>query len=227
MASAASSSLQPILARSFPFALYILLLATEGLLAGWAPDLDLRWLYPLKASLVTLALALLWRHFSELHRWGLSVNDVVLALSAGAAVLFLWVALDASWMLMGESGPGYDPHGADGALDWRLVAFRIAGAALVVPLMEEIFWRSFLQRWLQQAEFLALDPARVGLKALLLASVLFAVEHVQWFAGLAAGLIYGWLYVHTRKLWVPVLAHAATNAGLGVFVVATGRWEFW
>lgn len=155
------------------------------------------------------------------------MDEVVLAMFAGGAVLFLWVSLDASWMLMGEPGPGYDPRDDAGALDWGLVSCRIAGAALVVPLMEELFWRSFLQRWLRQADFLALDPGRVGLKALCVASVLFAVEHVQWFAGLVAGLVYGWLYIRTRKLWAPVVAHAVTNAGLGIYVVTTGRWEFW
>jgi len=226
-AAARSSALQPILVRSLPFALYIALLVVEGLLHAWMPGADLRWLYPVKAGVVALALAVLWRHFAELHRWGLCWHEVSLALFAGAGVLLLWVTLDASWMLMGDPAPGYDPRAADGALDWRLVAVRIAGAALVVPLMEELFWRSFLQRWLQQADFLALDPARVGVKALLIASVLFAVEHVQWFAGLIAGLVYGWLYIRTRNLWVPVLAHAVTNAGLGVYVVSTGRWDFW
>jgi hypothetical protein len=108
-----------------------------------------------------------------------------------------------------------------------MVAFRIAGAALVVPLMEELFWRSFLQRWVQQHDFLALDPARIGLKALLIASALFAVEHLQWLAGLVAGLAYGWLYIRTRNLWAPIVAHAVTNGLLGADVVATGRWSFW
>lgn len=53
----------PIFVRSLPFGLYIALLALEGLLPGWAPGFDARWLYPLKAGLVALALAVLWRHY--------------------------------------------------------------------------------------------------------------------------------------------------------------------
>lgn len=142
-------------------------------------------------------------------------------------VLVLWVNLDAGWMLMGEVGEGYDPTDGSDRIDWLLVAFRIAGAALVVPVMEELFWRSFLQRWVQQSDFLALDPARIGLKALLIASALFAVEHLQWLAGLVAGLAYGWLYIRTRNLWAPIVAHAVTNGLLGAYVVATGQWSFW
>jgi len=218
--------MSPIFVRSLPFGLYILLLALEGLLPGWAPGFDVRWLYPLKAGLVALALAVLWRHYIELQS-RLPLSQLLLSLAVGVAVLVLWVNLDAGWMLMGEMGAGYNPSDEAGRIDWLLVAFRIAGAALVVPIMEELFWRSFLQRWVQQSDFMALDPARIGLKALFIASALFAVEHLQWLAGLVAGLAYGWLYIRTRNLWAPIIAHAVTNGLLGAYVVATGQWTFW
>jgi CAAX prenyl protease-like protein len=217
----------PILVRSLPFGLYIVLLALEGLLRDGAPGFDVRWLYPLKAALVALALAALWRHYDELHGWRLPLRHLLLAVATGVIVLVLWVNLDAGWMLMGEMGEGYDPRNAAGEIDGLLVAFRIAGAALVVPLMEELFWRSFVQRWVQHSNFLALDPARIGFRALLVASALFAIEHLQWFAGLVAGLAYGWLYIRTRNLWAPVAAHAVTNGLLGLYVVSTGEWKFW
>lgn len=216
-----------IFVRSLPFGLYIGLLALEGVLRDYATGFDVRWLYPIKVGVVALALVVLWRHYAELHKYGLRFKHLLLSLALGVVVLVLWVNLDAGWMLLGEAGEGYDPRGADGRIDWLLVAFRIAGAALVVPIMEELFWRSFLQRWLQQPDFLALDPGGVGVKALLIASALFAVEHIQWFAGLIAGLAYGWLYMHTRNLWAPVVAHATTNGLLGAYVVTTEQWRFW
>ena len=219
--------MSPIFVRSLPFGLYIALLVVESLLPDWAPDFDVRWLYPVKAGLVALVLALLWRHFSELRSYDLPFGHLLLSLAVGIVVLVLWVNLDAGWMLMGEVGKGYNPTDGAGRIDWLLVTFRIAGAALVVPVMEELFWRSFLQRWVQQTDFLALDPAQIGFKALLIASALFAVEHLQWLAGLIAGLAYGWLYIRTRNLWAPVIAHGVTNGGLGVYVVATGHWSFW
>lgn len=216
----------PILVRSLPFGLYIALLVLEGLLADWAPGFDVRWLYPVKAGLVALALVLLWRHYTELHTWGLPPRHLLLSLVVGVIVWVLWVNLDAGWMLMGKMA-GYHPTDGAGRIDWLLVAFRIAGAALVVPVMEELFWRSFLQRWVQQPDFLALNPARIGLKALLIASALFAIEHLQWLAGFIAGMAYGWLYIRTRNLWAPIVAHAVTNGALGAYVVTTGQWRFW
>lgn len=219
--------MSPIFVRSLPFGLYIALLAVEGLLPEWAPAFDVRWLYPLKAGLVALTLAVLWRHYAELRSYGLPFKHLLLSLVVGIVVLVLWVNLDASWMLMGEIGEGYNPTNQAGRIDWLMVAFRVAGAMLVVPVMEELFWRSFLQRWVQQSDFLALDPARIGVKALLIASALFAVEHLQWLAGLVAGLAYGWLYIRTRNLWAPIIAHAVTNGTLGAYVVVTRQWSFW
>lgn len=218
--------MSPIFVRSLPFGLYIVLLVLEGLLPDWLPDFDVRWLYPVKAGLVALALVVLWRYYTEL-KTRLPLKHVLLSVAVGIVVLVLWVNLDAGWMLMGEMGKGYNPTDTSGQIDWLMVAFRIAGAALVVPVMEELFWRSFLQRWVQQPDFMTLNPAQIGLKALFIASALFAVEHLQWLAGLVAGLAYGWLYIRTRNLWAPILAHAVTNGMLGAYVVATGRWSFW
>ena len=219
--------MSPIFARSLPFALYIIFLALEGSVPDWAPDFDVRWLYPVKAVLVAAALLVLWRHYSELRPWRLSLSHGALSIIVGLVILVLWVNLDAGWMLIGEPGEGFKPIGADGRLDPVLIAFRIVGAALVVPIMEELFWRSFIQRWIHRQDFMALDPAQIGMRALLIASALFAVEHQQWLAGLIAGLAYGGLYIYTRNLWASILAHAVTNAGLGVYVIMTGRWQFW
>lgn len=58
-------------------------------------------------------------------------------------------------------------------------------------------------------------------------SVVFALEHRLWFAGLLAGLVYGELYRRTGTLWIVIFAHALTNGFLGGYVVATGSWGFW
>jgi CAAX prenyl protease-like protein len=107
------------------------------------------------------------------------------------------------------------------------VAVRWIGAALLVPVMEELFWRSFLMRWIASAHWETVDPRRAGLRAIVLSTFVFTLAHTLWLAAVLAGLAYAWLYVRTGKLWLPVLAHAVTNGLLGIWVVMTGRWEFW
>ena len=93
--------------------------------------------------------------------------------------------------------------------------------------MEELFWRSFLLRWLQRHDFLRVSPREVGWVALLVTTALFAVEHNRWFAGAVAGAVYAVLYTRSGNLWMPIVAHAVTNGMLGVWIIATESWQFW
>jgi uncharacterized protein len=209
--------------RSVPFALYILFLVSGPLVSGF----DARWLYPVQVGLVALALAWFWRRYEELPRLRtLAGGHWALASVIGLLVFILWIQLDAPWMMVGEPGAGFDPRD-DGRINVALALLRLAGAALVVPVMEELFWRSFVMRWIDKAAFLTLSPLAVSLKALLLSSAVFGLEHHLWFAGVIAGLAYGWLYRVSGNLWVPIISHAVTNGLLGIWVLYTGSWQFW
>ena len=212
--------------RILPFAAYLAFIVIGDVAErlGAAPGV-LRWLYPVKIALVAGLLALFWRQYDELTSFRLSPSAILAALATGVVVLLLWINLSTGWMVIG-SPAGYDPR-VDGQLDWLLVAIRIAGAALVVPVMEELFWRSFLMRWVAAPDFEAVSPARVGLKAFVVTVVLFGFEHNLWLAGIVAGIAYSLLYMRHAKLWSPILAHAVTNGLLGVWVVQTGNWSFW
>jgi CAAX prenyl protease-like protein len=96
-----------------------------------------------------------------------------------------------------------------------------------VPVMEELFWRSFVLRWIDQPDFLRLDPAQAGLRGFVISVVLFGFEHNLWLAGIVAGVAYSVLFMRHRTIWSPILAHAVTNGMLGVWVVMTGEWSYW
>lgn len=217
--------------RIVPFALFMLFVAAGSLVpAPVAPapgEWDGRWIYAARALVAGAALVLLWPRFVELRGQPLAASDVVVALAAGLAVLVIWILLDEGWVTF-ELSSGFDPRRYDSdEIDWTLTAFRLLGLALVVPVIEELFWRSFLLRWLASPDFLRVDPAKVGARALILTSLLFALEHSQWLAGFIAGLVYGWLYMRSGKLWVPILAHGATNAALGAYILVTRDYRFW
>ena len=204
----------PAVARALPFAVFIGLMAAESWLAAQLTGvIDPRWLYGIRAALVAGLLFVFLPSFMELTSARRpSIREVGLALAAGLFVLAVWLLLDSGIFVLGQSGSGFDPRTADGSIDWSLALMRLAGAALVVPLMEELFWRSLVMRWLEDADFLTVNPVRVGLRAVLLSSIVFGLEHSQWAAGMLAGLVYGWLYVRSGNLWVPVAAHAVTNS---------------
>jgi CAAX prenyl protease-like protein len=228
-AAVSGGAVNPLLARGLPFAIYMAFLAVAPVAAGMFPAVDIRWLYPVKVAVVAGALALLWRAFSELKPFRLSPTEALWALAAGAAVFVVWINLDLPWVsvMSNDSGSGYDARTADGQIDWLLAVLRIAGAALVVPVMEELFWRSLVMRWLDRHDFLAAEPRSISLRALLTSSVVFGVEHHLWLAGIIAGLVYGELYRRSGNLWLPILAHGITNGLLGIWVLWSGQWQFW
>ena len=217
------------LVRVAPFAAFMLLLAARGAVpADGSWGFDGRSLYGLTLLVVGAMLAWFWRDYGELTRQNRpGLRDCLLAVAVGVAVFLLWIQLDADWMRLGEPTAGFRPLDAQGALNWPLVLVRWLGATLLVPVMEELFWRSFLMRWIQAPQFQSVDPRRVGLKAVVLSTFVFMLAHTLWLAAIVAGLAYAWLYRHTGRLLVAVLAHAVTNGLLGAWVVHTGNWQFW
>ena len=227
-------SLRPALTRCFPFFFYIAFLAFSSWLVEprlgvvLRTGFDPRWLYAVQISCVIAALVFSRSDYSELSNISrVHSMDWVLSVLLGVGVFLLWINLDSGWVVLGEAKTGFVPLNHQGGLDWPLIIVRIVGAALVVPVMEELFWRSFIQRWIDRQDFMALAPASVSLRALLFASVAFGFEHNQWLAGIIAGLVYGYLYRRSGKLWPPIMAHGLTNLLLGVWVVHTAAWQFW
>lgn len=217
------------IARIAPFALFMLLLALRGSLPtdGSSP-IDPRWVYGITVLLVGGLLVYFWREYGELSAQNLpSLKEVLLAIVVGVVVFALWINLDAPILRLGDPSASFKPLDAQGQLDWPLIVVRIVGAALLVPVMEELFWRSFLMRWIDRPQFETVVPQQVSLKAIALSTFVFMLAHTLWLAAIIAGLAYALLFKRTGKLWVPVIAHAVTNGVLGVWVVMTGNWQFW
>lgn len=214
-------------ARALPFALFMLLLALRGYLPDTA-QLDTRWIYGLSVLGVGGLLAWFWRDYGELARQNLpNRRELLLSIAIGVLVFGLWLKLDAPWMQLTEPSASFLPLDLQGRPILPLIALRWIGAALIVPVMEELFWRGFLMRWIEHAPFEVVDPRRVGLKAIALSTFVFMLAHTLWLAAIVAGLAYAWLYRRTGKLWTAVIAHAVTNGLLGLWVVKTGQWQFW
>jgi hypothetical protein len=215
--------------RLLPFVAFMALLA----LRGWAETVagsafDPRWLYAANLLVVGGMLVVWWPQYGELARQNRpDLAEALLAVGVGLGVFVAWIHLDAPWMQIGQPTASFVPLGPDGQLLWPLVVVRWLGAALLVPVMEELFWRSFLMRWVQSPVFETVDPRRTGTKAVVLSTFVFMLAHPLWLAAIVAGLAYALLYRATGRLWTAVIAHAVTNGALGVWVVLSGQWQFW
>ncbi len=203
-------------------------LRARGLVA--ISDADLMWLYPVKALVTAGLLLYFYRRYSELSWRDLGcLKNTLLSLGLGLLVFILWINMDWSLPLAGAGERNlFNPGLIENSVSrYLLVGARLAGAVLVVPLMEELFWRSFLLRFLQGEDFLKVEIGRFTWFSCLATILLFGLEHHLFYAGLMAGLFYNLLLYRTRSLAQCVLAHATTNLALGIYVLNSCNWGFW
>jgi hypothetical protein len=216
----------PLLAYAGPFALFMLLLVVSPQI-GLPPTAGL-------AMRLLLPAAFVWIFSRHLLDWKFAnFGGSVLM---GVAVFAMWVAPDLlisgyreHWLFQ-NSVMGKLEHSVPPAafLEPLNVVLRVVRAALLVPIVEELFWRGFLMRWLINQDFEKVALGAYGVSAFWITAVLFAVEHgPYWEVGLLAGIAYNWWMLRTRRLSDLILAHAVTNFCLAVFVLVTKRWEYW
>ena len=222
-------SQNPILPRVIPFALYILFLALNDSLVPFLDGmhLDDKWLYVLRVLLTSSMLVFFWKSYQELSHLP-KLNEIVVGVLVGVLIFAIWILPYPTWAKLGQDVTTFNPYtevSSQQALFW--LTTRIMGAALVVPVMEELFWRSFIMRWLDKKDFISLSPHTISTFAIIASSGLFALEHHLWLAGFIAGICYAMLYIKYKNLWITIFAHAITNGILGIWVVQTGQWQYW
>jgi CAAX prenyl protease-like protein len=107
------------------------------------------------------------------------------------------------------------------------LAVRLFGLVILVPLVEELFWRGFLARWLIAPDWQRVPLGKFTPMSFAAVTVLFTLAHPEWFAAAAyCALLNGFLY-YTRDLWSCIVAHGVSNFLLAVFVIFSGWWWLW
>ena len=207
----------------FPFALFLLLTGPVRYFPDWSP-----FLYIAK-TIIVAALLWFWRHAyaADLsHR--LTFPECLTALICGLLALVIWIVPE-GYLFQLYQNSGFDPYalGTSTAAAGGLIAVRLIGAAVVVPVMEELFWRSFLMRYLINPDFRSVPMGAFSWLSFMGVAILFGLEHHRVVVGIVVGLLYNLLLIHQKKLKGAILAHAVTNLGLGIYVLLTGSWVFW
>lgn len=236
----------PVLPRIVPLLAYLVLTGFQGKLGTNSQF----WVYFLK----TMAGAfLLWSvlPFVAEIKWQPTWEACVV----GVGVFVLWVGLDSGLIALGmahsypksvpelklllgwqasvvpaDLPPPWNPHlafGQDSPLAWLFILVRLLGSSLVVPPIEEVFYRSFLYRWLHQPDFQSASMGRFYPVSFLLTALIFASSHYQWLAAVLCAFAYQGLVCWKKRLGDAIVAHAITNFLLGLWVVFRPAWNFW
>ena len=201
----------------------------KGLAASLGITYDL---YPvLYAIRVAVTLLLLWRAWPSIRAWLGKASWWPPILGILLVVPWVWLSVlqrDGKW-ISGDTGRvGFDPvefFGADKNSLWAYLLLRGLGLVVVVPIVEELFLRGFLLRFVIRENFWNV-PFGAVTGSVLATCALYAVgSHpaeavaaVVWFFAVT------WVCWKTRQPIDAITVHATTNLALGAYVLATGAW---
>ncbi len=220
------------MAYTVPFIIFMIGLAAVSGVHMLVPDAKTLllaepayWIYPLQSLACAAALLFYWRTYS----FG-SQRSLPLAVGVGVLVLVLWIAPEL-FLGFDKRLDGFDPTAFEESplLYWGTVIARFFRLVIVVPLIEEIFWRGFLQRYLIKENFTSVPFGQYTHFSFWGVAVAFASVH--WgpdvVPALITGVFFGWIAIRTKSLLACVVAHAVTNLLLGIYIMATQQWGYW
>jgi CAAX prenyl protease-like protein len=208
-----------------PFLAFVGIMAVERMI-----PLPSQWLYPVRFLIVSsLIAALSWPYLS------FRPSAPLASIAIGIAVFVVWVAPDLlfgyrhTWLfdnfLTGSAASSLVPHLKTNI---GFIVLRSVSSAVMIPILEELFWRGWMMRWLIHHDFLSVPLGKYVPAAFWIVALLFASEHgPYWEVGLVAGIVYNWWIIRTRNLADCMLAHGVTNAALSAYVLVTGQWQYW
>ena len=209
-----------------PFVIFLLLLALSDKVA-----LESFWLAPLRVIFLGLVCLVCWpRSLSILPLRPLA------SIGIGVAVFLLWIAPDKlvpgyrnsiffSNALVGHVHSSLRPSTLHSS--W-ILAWRTIRATLIVPVVEELFWRAWLMRWLINTDFRKVPLGTYTPLSFWITALLFASEHgPYWDVGLLTGVIYNFWMLRSKSVADCILMHAVTNGILSVYVIVTAQWQYW
>lgn len=183
------------------------------------------WIYPAQTVICGAIVLWFWRDY----KLG-APRQAWFAFATGLVVLGIWIAPQ-QFFAVAPRLTGFDPEvfADNPALYWGTVVLRFARLVIVVPLVEEIFWRGFLLRYLIDERFTALAIGTFSWVSFAVVTIGFGFAHstADWVAAFICGALYNLVAYRTRSLTSCVIAHAVTNLLLGLWIMQTRQWGFW
>jgi len=220
-ASASAWRGQPAFVRVAPFVAFLVLTFCQGKFGAASAY----WFYSAK----TLAGAwLVWemRPFVAEMRWAFSWE----AVAVGVGIFAVWVGLDPFYPKFfsgGATGNPNDQFGQNSAFAWFFITVHVLGMTLVVPPLEEVFYRSFLYRYIAKPDFSSVPLNQFLPLPFFATAAVFGFSHNEWLGGILCGAAYQWLVLRKNRLGDAMTAHAITNFLLGAWIVWKHAWHFW
>ncbi|CAN5586405.1 CAAX prenyl protease-related protein [soil metagenome] len=212
-----------------PFVVFMGFLALASVVGhlgtGFWFEQPMYWIYPVQTIACAAVLWWYWRRY-EMHRFA----QVFFTLAIGVLVFVLWIAPQAFFGFDART-EGFNPNtfADQPGLYWGTVLLRFLRLVIIVPLVEEIFWRGFLLRYFVNEKFETVPFGTFTWLSFAIVTGGFMLVHnmADWPAAAVTGALYNFVAYRTKSLTSCVVAHAVTNLLLGLWIMRTEQWGFW
>lgn len=155
----------------------------------------------------------------------------IYAIVSGLMIGFFWVHLEGFYPPLPESivgkRTGFNPlKNLDGPLQAVFLVARFLGLVIVVPVIEELFTRDFVLRFVTKPEWETVEPWQFSRNAAIFSTIIFVVGHPEWLPAILCGLIWLALLRYSKSVSALVISHAVANLAIGFYSIVTGDWHF-
>jgi len=215
--------------------------------AAWWQEFPTQWQYPLQ-SLIAMGLLLFFRKNYEL-KWskyvffGAFMGVVGIAFWILPTQLHTWLGLEGpqegvlKWLGVMPRTEGFNPQdladkfGGSAAVYWTSLILRFFRAVVVVALVEEIFWRGFLMRFLlnPDGDYWKIPFGKPAWISYIVVTLAFILAHhpVDYLGAFIFGSLMYWVAVRTKSLLACVVMHGVANLIMGWYALEFGKYGLW
>ena len=216
---------------------YVLPYVAYVVIATLLSGLDVGINYALRIVVVSGILFWSWRRYVPFRGPGNTVYSIILGVVFGLAGTILWVALLFPFVTSGKM-----------ASDNASFFMRLLASTLLVPVFEELLMRVYVFRLAHQwylerktnkhnayetvfheKSLKDFKPGDWSLFAIIFSTIIFALGHqiIEWPSAIVYGLLMAFLWILRKDVLSCIIAHATTNLCFGIYIYATGSWQYW
>jgi CAAX prenyl protease-like protein len=181
--------------------------------------------YTLRTFIVGIILLGSRHRFPELSKKYLSFD--VLTIFIGMLIFILWVGLEGFYPQFFSASAHYDTTTFGGTLIMVLILVRFIGSVLVAPVIEELFMRSFLMRYIISPKWEDVSIGSYTFESFAIVALVFGFSHYRWLPGLLTAILLNLLLYRKSNIVSCIVAHGIANLLLLLYVVATGSWFYY
>lgn len=214
--SAEGAASRPVAAHLVP----LLAITATGLVTGLITvDFDV-----LRVLRVPVGMAALYAYREYYH---FKLGFAWRAALVGVAAYVLWILLEPrpDAEAVQAFSAGLDSLSPFGRTSWLVL--RVVSAVLLVPVVEELAFRGYLERRIIAERFTEVQPGTFSRLAFLGSALAFGLLHGRWLAGTLTGMMFSLSQRDGRRLESAILAHAVANALIAAEVLLFDHWHLW